>query len=614
MPKNVMKGQAKFFRKAVESSGADAGGEAGADAGKAAAEVVCCSVNEQLKSMNVNYNILRDKMITLKEAGATKAEIKAFKAEIYVEIKAFLEGFVKSQEKVREMNTANASAALAEKEAGRFAALQAKLEDAKVQASEQAATVERSIKALERKEGEHSAAVSALKEAWAAARCAADEAASTAGSFATISAAHEKAAEDAAKAATAQVKEAKLQVDIVQAKLEGATRNVANVEKANTELLAKFEKGSKSDAAARAVALKTMTDVSAKFHEAARKFEAEQHQKATQLQREAANARQVAAGSRRIAEALMNDGTEALKATIADGLAVLSAEAAEAAAKLKAEAADAANASAKREAEAADVSKKREAEATEAAAKLKAMAADAANASAKREAEAANASAKREAEATEAAAKLKAMAADAANASAKREAEAADVSKKREAEAAEAAAKREAAAAEAAAKQQAARLADLDRMAFEAKAAEERKAAGELKTRRELNMQLQRNLRLSSKQLSDTANLELAKYEVAKCEGFLLGAPDDFESKRKLKAAQEVVRILLQLSPSSAPPEAVAPHVMGKALGGELQAEVPDAAPSTPQKQKGPSAEAQKLAQTPQVSPVQSPDAAIAPV
>jgi hypothetical protein len=578
MPKNVMKGQAKFFRKAVESSGADAGGEAGADAGKAAAEVVCCSVNEQLKSMKVNYNILRDKIITLKEAGATKAEIKAFKAEIYVEIKAFLEGFVKSQEKVREMNTANASAALAEKEAGRFAALQAKLEDAKVQASEQAATVERSIKALERKEGEHSAAVSALKEAWAAARCAADEAASTAGSFATISAAHEKAAEDAAKAATAQVKEAKLQVDIVQAKLEGATRNVANVEKANTELLAKFEKGSKSDAAARAVALKTMTDVSAKFHEAARKFEAEQHQKATQLQREAANARQVAAGSRRIAEALMNDGTEALKATIADGLAVLSAEAAEAAAKLKAEAADAANASAKREAEAADVSKKREAEATEAAAKLKAMAADA------------------------------------ANASAKREAEAADVSKKREAEAAEAAAKREAAAAEAAAKQQAARLADLDRMAFEAKAAEERKAAGELKTRRELNMQLQRNLRLSSKQLSDTANLELAKYEVAKCEGFLLGAPDDFESKRKLKAAQEVVRILLQLSPSSAPPEAVAPHVMGKALGGELQAEVPDAAPSTPQKQKGPSAEAQKLAQTPQVSPVQSPDAAIAPV
>jgi hypothetical protein len=578
MPKNVMKGQAKFFRKAVESSGADAGGEAGADAGKAAAEVVCCSVNEQLKSMKGNYNILRDKIITLKEAGATKAEIKAFKAEIYVEIKAFLEGVVKSQEKVREMNTANASAALAEKEAGRFAALQAKLEDAKVQASEQAATVERSIKALERKEGEHSAAVSALKEAWAAARCAADEAASTAGSFATISAAHEKAAEDAAKAATAQVKEAKLQVDIVQAKLEGATRNVANVEKANTELLAKFEKGSKSDAAARAVALKTMTDVSAKFHEAARKFEAEQHQKAAQLQREAANARQVAAGSRRIAEALMNDGTEALKATIADGLAVLSAEAAEAAAKLKAEAADAANASAKREAEAA------------------------------------NASAKREAEATEAAAKLKAMAADAANASAKREAEAADVSKKREAEAAEAAAKREAAAAEAAAKQQAARLADLDRMAFEAKAAEERKAAGELKTRRELNMQLQRDLRLSSKQLSDTANLELAKYEVAKCEGFLLGAPDDFESKRKLKAAQEVVRILLQLSPSSAPPEAVAPHVMGKALGGELQAEVPDAAPSTPQKQKGPSAEAQKLAQTPQVSPVQSPDAAIAPV
>jgi hypothetical protein len=578
MPKNVMKGQAKFFRKAVESSGADAGGEAGADAGKAAAEVVCCSVNEQLKSMKVNYNILRDKIITLKEAGATKAEIKAFKAEIYVEIKAFLEGFVKSQEKVREMNTANASAALAEKEAGRFAALQAKLEDAKVQASEQAATVERSIKALERKEGEHSAAVSALKEAWAAARCAADEAASTAGSFATISAAHEKAAEDAAKAATAQVKEAKLQVDIVQAKLEGATRSVANVEKANTELLAKFEKGSKSDAAARAVALKTMTDVSAKFHEAARKFEAEQHQKAAQLQREAANARQVAAGSRRIAEALMNDGTEALKATIADGLAVLSAEAAEAAAKLKAEAADAANASAKREAEAA------------------------------------NASAKREAEATEAAAKLKAMAADAANASAKREAEAADVSKKREAEAAEAAAKREAAAAEAAAKQQAARLADLDRMAFEAKAAEERKAAGELKTRRELNMQLQRDLRLSSKQLSDTANLELAKYEVAKCEGFLLGAPDDFESKRKLKAAQEVVRILLQLSPSSTPPEAVAPHVMGKALGGELQAEVPDAAPSTPQKQKGPSAEAQKLAQTPQVSPVQSPDAAIAPV
>jgi hypothetical protein len=578
MPKNVMKGQAKFFRKAVESSGADAGGEAGADAGKAAAEVVCCSVNEQLKSIKGNYNILRDKIITLKEAGATKAEIKAFKAEIYVEIKAFLEGVVKSQEKVREMNTANASAALAEKEAGRFAALQAKLEDAKVQASEQAATVERSIKALERKEGEHSAAVSALKEAWAAARCAADEAASTAGSFATISAAHEKAAEDAAKAATAQVKEAKLQVDIVQAKLEGATRNVANVEKANTELLAKFEKGSKSDAAARAVALKTMTDVSAKFHEAARKFEAEQHQKAAQLQREAANARQVAAGSRRIAEALMNDGTEALKATIADGLAVLSAEAAEAAAKLKAEAADAANASAKREAEAA------------------------------------NASAKREAEATEAAAKLKAMAADAANASAKREAEAADVSKKREAEAAEAAAKREAAAAEAAAKQQAARLADLDRMAFEAKAAEERKAAGELKTRRELNMQLQRDLRLSSKQLSDTANLELAKYEVAKCEGFLLGAPDDFESKRKLKAAQEVVRILLQLSPSSAPPEAVAPHVMGKALGGELQAEVPDAAPSTPQKQKGPSAEAQKLAQTPQVSPVQSPDAAIAPV